>query len=487
MTDPLELRDELERGAGAGRRRGRRLRGDACRTRAVQDAGRRRRASPHGIPLLPEHGRRGDGGARGAALALAAARDALERAPLLPLRHGRHDPGRPRRRLADLGARPGRLRLGLLPARRAAGGDRGALAARAVRAARRDARACSSAARRWPTTPACSPPAAGGRSATGSTPTTPGSPARPQPWILTSGYIHASAVQAVGMLGLGRDNVRQLAARRRRTARPRGARARAAAPASPAIVIANAGEVNAGDFDPIADMASSTREHDAWLHVDGAFGLFARLSPRTRHLTEGVELADSITVDAHKWLNVPYDCGLRLRARSPARLGRALAIGAPYLPSPDDPGRTRGSSRPRTRAAPAGFAIWATLRAYGRDGAPGDGRAPPRPRPRLARAGRLPSPSSSGWPTCRSTSSASGHGPRASPRPISTRSTARSARRSSPTGGCSSGTTVYDGRVALRPAIVNWQTTEADVDLLIDVVVELMAGRSAAVNGRSPR
>lgn len=108
----------------------------------------------------------------------------------------------------------------------------------------------------------------------------------PPPQILSSGYLHPSAVRAVGMLGLGRGNIRRLG----RDAVGRlnlDALSHELSRAGPAIVIANAGEVNAGDFDPIADVAELCEQHDAWLHVDGAFGLFARVSPKARSLTEG--------------------------------------------------------------------------------------------------------------------------------------------------------------------------------------------------------
>jgi glutamate/tyrosine decarboxylase-like PLP-dependent enzyme len=100
---------------------------------------------------------------------------------------------------------------------------------------------------------------------------------------------------------------------------------------APAIVIANAGEVNAGHFDPIAEMSSLAHEHNAWLHVDGAFGLFARVSPRTAHLAEGVERADSVISDGHKWLNVPHDCGFAF-VRDPTLLTAVFSAEASYLP-----------------------------------------------------------------------------------------------------------------------------------------------------------
>ncbi|MBV9167240.1 MAG: aspartate aminotransferase family protein, partial [Solirubrobacterales bacterium] len=135
----------------------------------------------------------------------------------------------------------------------------------------------------------------------------------------------------------------------------------------PAIVIATAGEVNAGAFDPIADMADRANTHGAWLHVDAAFGLFAAVSPSTQHLVHGIERARSVSVDGHKWLNVPYDCGAAF-IDDPILHRDTFSASAAYLGS-GDPGRPAfGDLAPemsrRARALPA----WATLRAYGRDG-----------------------------------------------------------------------------------------------------------------------
>ena len=126
--------------------------------------------------------------------------------------------------------------------------------------------------------------------------------------------------------------------------------------------------MNAGDFDPLAAMADLAERYGAWFHVDGAFGLFAALSPRTKHLVEGVERADSVIADGHKWLNVPYENGfafvrdrlllparVRLRRRVPARTSTSRSPTAGYL----GPEMSR-----RARALP----VWATLRAYGREG-----------------------------------------------------------------------------------------------------------------------
>ena len=175
--------------------------------------------------------------------------------------------------------------------------------------------------------------------------------------VLGSGYLHPSARKALQLLGHGRsaagrycrDSVGRvdLAALEQRLVELDGA---------PAVVIATAGEPNAGDFDPIDDLADLAERYNAWLHVDGAFGLFAALSPTTDHLTAGIERADSIAADAHKWLNVPYESGFAL-ARSPERLGSAFGMpGAAYLPGcRRSPGRLRTT---RTRIIPAGS--WTT-------------------------------------------------------------------------------------------------------------------------------
>ncbi|MDH5314508.1 MAG: pyridoxal-dependent decarboxylase, partial [Actinomycetota bacterium] len=128
--------------------------------------------------------------------------------------------------------------------------------------------------------------------------------------VFGSGYVHASDVKALAMLGLGRSSVQKLArdavGRLDLEALERGLQGLDGAPS---VVIASAGEVNAGDYDPLDQMADLAERYGAWLHVDGAFGLFAAVSDRTRHLVRGLERADSVIADGHKWLNVPYESG----------------------------------------------------------------------------------------------------------------------------------------------------------------------------------
>lgn len=134
----------------------------------------------------------------------------------------------------------------------------------------------------------------------------------------------------------------------------------------PCVVCAQAGNVNTGAFDPLESISDLAREHGAWLHVDGAFGLWAAASPGLRHLLAGLAGADSVSTDAHKWLNVPYDCGIVLCAHPTAHRG-AMTLAAAYLqesPRERDPREYVPEESRRARAVP----VYAALRTLGRGG-----------------------------------------------------------------------------------------------------------------------
>jgi glutamate/tyrosine decarboxylase-like PLP-dependent enzyme len=136
----------------------------------------------------------------------------------------------------------------------------------------------------------------------------------------------------------------------------------------PTIVCAQAGEVNTGAFDPFDEIADATAEHSAWLHVDGAFGLWAAASPRLRHLVHGAERADSWITDAHKWLNVPYDSALVLCA-DPEAHRAAMTVSASYLIQDDTRAvRDQMDWVPEFSRRARGFAVYAALRSLGRSG-----------------------------------------------------------------------------------------------------------------------
>ncbi|HLB19069.1 MAG TPA: pyridoxal-dependent decarboxylase, partial [Gaiellaceae bacterium] len=136
----------------------------------------------------------------------------------------------------------------------------------------------------------------------------------------------------------------------------------------PTIVCAQAGDVNTGAFDPFDEIADAAAEHRAWLHVDGAFGLWAAASPRLRHLVRGAERADSWITDAHKWLNVPYDSALVLCADPDAHRA-AMTVSASYLIQDDTRAvRDQVDWVPEFSRRARGFAVYAALRSLGRSG-----------------------------------------------------------------------------------------------------------------------
>ncbi len=191
---------------------------------------------------------------------------------------------------------------------------------------------------------------------------------KPQMPVLTSGFVHAATRKCLALQGLGRGNLQVY--RRDDAGRidlPAFAAGLEALDGAPAVVVINAGEVNAGEFDPVSDMMDLARQHNTWVHVDGAFGLFARVSPRTEHLVRGVERADSVAVDGHKWLNVPYDSGYAF-VRDHGLMARAFRYTADYLPPEDDPRPTLGAIGPESSRRGRSLAVWATLAAYGREG-----------------------------------------------------------------------------------------------------------------------
>ncbi|WP_447008742.1 pyridoxal phosphate-dependent decarboxylase family protein [Saccharothrix sp. DSM 118769] len=289
--------------------------------------------------------------------------------------------------------------------------------------------------------------------------------------VFSSGYVHASSRKALQLLGLGRDCVRT-PTRDDAGRLDLDALDRELASSGPAVLIGNAGEVNGGDFDPIDEMADLAARHDAWLHVDGAFGLFAALSPLTSHLVRGVERADSVAADGHKWLNVPYESGFAF-VRDPALLGHAFgAWNAPYLPQPDEERVNYNNLGPESSRRARALPIWATLRAYGREGH----RAMVERHLSLAlRLGRRIAESPDLEllaPVTLFIVCFRYHPAGADPATLDDLNR-RLGEDLVEDARVYVGTTVYRGVVALRPAIVNWRTTEDDIDLLVSVIREL--------------
>jgi glutamate/tyrosine decarboxylase-like PLP-dependent enzyme len=180
--------------------------------------------------------------------------------------------------------------------------------------------------------------------------------------VLTGAEAHPTLLKSLGMLGLGRSRVVRL---------PVDDQGRMSADAvpridGPTILCLQAGNINTGAFDPFEAIIAPARAAGAWVHVDGAFGLWAKASPSLRHLVRGLENADSWATDAHKWLNVPYDSGLAF-VRDAATLPAAMAITAEYLPT-DTSERNPSDYVPELSRRARGVEIWAALRSLGRAG-----------------------------------------------------------------------------------------------------------------------
>ena len=298
--------------------------------------------------------------------------------------------------------------------------------------------------------------------------------------VLSSRFIHVSARKALAMLGSGRSRVTDCSGADGALEPYALEAALKALEGRPAVVVANAGEVNAGHFEPIRLIADVAHANGAWLHVDGAFGLFAKVSPRTAQLADGVELADSVIADGHKWLNVPDDSGFAF-VRDPAYL---LGVSAAYLPDLNDERPSYGYMGPEMSRRARSLAVWATLRAYGRDGYRAiverclDNTA------HLVRLVEeaddlellLPAPLNIVFFRYRPPDAAEDELDELN---------LRIGDEILTDGRVYVGTTSWAGAVGFRPAFVNWRTTSADVELLLETVRDLGSKARSRIKGQS--
>lgn len=268
---------------------------------------------------------------------------------------------------------------------------------------------------------------------------------------------HSTLFKALQITGLGRKRVvtvpTDAQGRMRADALPRFT--------GPTIVCAQAGNVNSGSFDPFREIFGQARGSDApvWLHVDGAFGIWARVAPARAHLLDGVELADSWATDGHKWLNTPYDCGIAI-VRDAAALQKTMTIRAEYLPGGEGHGSDytlEGSRRPR------GVDVWAALRSLGRSGLADLVER----NCRLARrfADRF---TAAGIPVLNEVvinQVLVSFGDDARTRAVVAAIQAD--------GTCWCGPTVWKGQTAMRLSVISWATTEEDVDRSIAAILRI--------------
>lgn len=271
--------------------------------------------------------------------------------------------------------------------------------------------------------------------------------------VVVGAEAHATVLKALALLGLGRRRIITVpvdSQGRMRTAElPRLS--------GPAILCAQLGNVNSGCCDPLDTLCDTARQSGAWVHVDGAFGLWASAAPARRHLTAGLELADSWATDGHKWLNTPQDCGIAI-VRDRDALREAMAVSGAYYGEPlgRDPMRWCPDSSRRARA----IELWAALRYLGRRGI-GD---------QIERTCRLAERFAAGLRRA-------GHeilnevalnqvlvsfGP--------AELTDRVIEAIQDDGICWCGGTTWHGRRAMRISVSSWATTEADIALCLEAV-----------------
>ncbi|HZZ90035.1 MAG TPA: pyridoxal-dependent decarboxylase, partial [Caulobacteraceae bacterium] len=185
--------------------------------------------------------------------------------------------------------------------------------------------------------------------------------------VLIGADAHATVFSALKYLGLGARRVRTVATDEAGRMLPRDFERQLKAASGPVIAIAQAGQINTGASDPFAMLAPVAGARGAWLHVDGAFGLWAQAAPGRAAQTAGVELADSWATDGHKWLQTPYDCGYAI-VRDAEAHRRAMAISASYLPPAAGAERDPSAYVPELSRRARGFATWAMIRQLGRSG-----------------------------------------------------------------------------------------------------------------------
>ena len=282
--------------------------------------------------------------------------------------------------------------------------------------------------------------------------------------VIVGDEVHVSLLKALGMLGLGRERVLKV---------PVDGQGRMIAGQmppieGPTIVCIQAGNVNTGAFDPADEIHAKLKGTGAWIHVDGAFGLWAGASPSRRHLVQGVEKADCVATDAHKWLNVPYDSGL-VFVRDRRHLNAAMSSSAAYL--------TEGSTRdphgfvPELSRRARAIEIWAALRSLGRDGLANlidrSCEHARRMAAAIAEAGHHVLNEvvinqvlvSFGAPEV----------------------TRRVIAGIQQEGTCWCGGTVWQGRAAMRISVSSWATTDRDVDRSLEAILRVAEeNRSAA-------
>jgi glutamate/tyrosine decarboxylase-like PLP-dependent enzyme len=268
---------------------------------------------------------------------------------------------------------------------------------------------------------------------------------------------HPTLFKSLGLLGLGRNRVITV---------PVDAEGRMQASAlpsfsGPTILCVQAGNVNTGAFDPLTEICERAHAAGAWVHVDGAFGLWATTAPSTLHLTKGIAEADSWATDFHKWLNVPYDSGLAL-VRDAEALRAAMAITADYLPTASQ-FRNPSDFTPELSRRGRGVEVWAALRSLGRKGVTELIERNCRQARRFAEGLQAAGFRMLNDVVLNQVLVTFGDA----------ETTNRVISEIQTEGTCWCGSTVWQGQTAMRISVSSWATTDADIERSLDAIIRI--------------
>ncbi|MEV7727385.1 aminotransferase class V-fold PLP-dependent enzyme [Streptomyces sp. NPDC087917] len=290
--------------------------------------------------------------------------------------------------------------------------------------------------------------------------------------IVAGAQHHMTIDLAARYLGFGTARIRNVPVDDRGRMVPAELEAVLADIEGPVIVCAQIGDVNSGAIDPVGEICDIAHRHGAWVHVDGAFGLWAAASPKLRPLVAGVERADSWALDAHKWLNVPYDCGIVVIAHPEAHRAAMLNERAGYLPPGTDGERDAIEWVPDFSRRARSLPVWAALRSLGRAGvADLVERCCAHTRRFAELLADVPGVELLNDVVLNQLMVRFGDDDRV------TREVIARIQRS---GTCWFGGTLWEGRAAMRISVVNWRTTREDVDRSAQVIREALAAELAA-------
>jgi glutamate/tyrosine decarboxylase-like PLP-dependent enzyme len=275
--------------------------------------------------------------------------------------------------------------------------------------------------------------------------------------VVVGAEAHPTLFKSLGLLGLGRNRVVRV---------PVDSQGRIRADAipstsGPTILCLQAGNVNTGACDPFPEICERAHAAGAWVHVDGAFGLWARVAPSARHLTTGLASADSWATDFHKWLNVPYDSGLAL-VRNADALRAALAITAEYLPT-TSPFRNPSDFTPELSRRARGVEVWAALRSLGRQGVTDLVERTCRYARRFAEGLHAAGYHVLNEVVLNQVLVAFGNAD----------TTNRVISDLQAEGTCWCGGTIWQGQAAMRISVSSWATTESDVERSLAAIVRI--------------